>query len=128
MRYIELTHVGFRAHVKVASRIVSYRIVLTSQEVTAGGGGVYEIEQQQQLTGIVGWMRPATVARTQHWSPVDNPHRTPGNVAVVESAIRHILCRFDNSELLLGSWYRDVFRSGMFFLIDFFLIIGVNLN
>jgi len=92
---------------------------LTSQEVTAGGGGVYEIAQQQQLTGIVGWMRPATVARSQHWSPVDNPQRTPGNVAVVESAIRHILCRFDNSELL-GSWYRDVFHSGMLFLIDLF--------
>jgi len=27
MRYIKPTHVGFRAHVKIASRIVSYRIV-----------------------------------------------------------------------------------------------------
>ena len=29
VRYSKLTHVGFRAHVKIASRIVSYRIVLT---------------------------------------------------------------------------------------------------
>ena len=28
VRWIKLTHVGFRAHVKIASRIVSYRIVL----------------------------------------------------------------------------------------------------
>ena len=27
VRYIKLTHVGFRAHVKIASQIVSYRIV-----------------------------------------------------------------------------------------------------
>jgi len=27
VRWIELTHVGFRAHVKIASRVVSYRIV-----------------------------------------------------------------------------------------------------
>jgi len=27
VRYIKVTHVGFRAHVKIASRIVSYRIV-----------------------------------------------------------------------------------------------------
>ena len=27
VRYIKLTHAGFRAHVKIASRIVSYRIV-----------------------------------------------------------------------------------------------------
>ena len=26
VRYIKLTHLGFRAHVKIASRIVSYRI------------------------------------------------------------------------------------------------------
>ena len=36
MRQIELTYVGFRAHVKIASRIVSYRIVCeTSQLVTS---------------------------------------------------------------------------------------------
>ena len=29
VRYIKLTHVGFRAHVKIASRIVSYRSVLS---------------------------------------------------------------------------------------------------
>jgi len=28
MRQIKLTHVGFRAHVKIASRIVSYRMNL----------------------------------------------------------------------------------------------------
>jgi len=27
VRWIQLTHVGFRAHVKIASRIISYRIV-----------------------------------------------------------------------------------------------------
>ena len=29
VRWTKLTHVGFRAHVKIASRIVSYRIVLS---------------------------------------------------------------------------------------------------
>ena len=31
VRQIKLTHVGFRAHVKIASRIVSYRIARSSQ-------------------------------------------------------------------------------------------------
>ena len=30
VRYIKLTYVGFRAHVKIASRIVSYRIVFNN--------------------------------------------------------------------------------------------------
>ena len=33
MRYIKLTHVGFRAHVKTASRIISYSLDLELQSI-----------------------------------------------------------------------------------------------
>ena len=43
MRQIKLTHVGFRAHVKIASRIVSYKVV--SKRAFCG-------TVAQQLTGL----------------------------------------------------------------------------
>jgi len=41
---IELTYVGFRAHVKIASRIVSYRLLANPNSLVAVSKGTRTVE------------------------------------------------------------------------------------
>ena len=57
MRYSKLTHVGFRAHVKIASRIVSYRF----NKRLAGKNVEWDVKRYSVQFSLVKVLRPSRV-------------------------------------------------------------------